>query len=182
MKFREVVIFSGARFDVPQCIQRIDTKSTHGWQVRHHGTKMFSDHTADGSGAQGALTKATRELLKRITALPAPVALQRTPSANKGNQLPSGISGPIVRARTNSAVRTASLSVSLPQHGRPTKCTSVYIGSEGTYNLDRFRRALARAVELRTRAEEAYELDATRARRRAGSVLRAALRDAASAR
>ena len=38
MKTRDVAIFSGHRFAVPQGIQRIDTKSTHGWQVRYHGT------------------------------------------------------------------------------------------------------------------------------------------------
>ena len=176
MKFRDIVIFNGAQFKVPQCVQRIDTRNTHGWQVRCHGTKMFSDHTPDGSGAQASLTKATRELLKRIAVLPAPVLLQRTPSANKGNHLPSGISGPIVRSRSNSQVRTASLSVSLPQHGKRMKCTSVYIGSEGTYTLDRFKRALARAVELRFRAVETYALEATRARRRDGLALRASIR------
>ena len=181
MKFRDIVIFSGAQFKVPRCVQRIDTRNTHGWQVRYLGTKMFSDHTPDGSGAQRSLALATRELLKRITKLPAPVLLQRRPRANKGNHLPLGISGPIVRSRSNSQVRTASLSVSLPQHGQRTKCTSVYIGSEGTYTLDRFKLALARAVEIRAQAAQNYELAATRAKRRDGSALRASLRQHASA-
>ena len=116
MKVREIVIFSGEQFTVPQCIQRIDSKATHGWQVRYHGTKMFSDHTADGSGASQSLAKATRELLNRIAALPAPVSLQRSPSANKTSNLPSGISGPILRKRKRSKVSTAYLSVLLPQH------------------------------------------------------------------
>jgi phosphoglycolate phosphatase len=72
MKFREIVIFSGATFQVPQCIQRIDHRATHGWQLRYGGTKLFSDHSADGSGAAQALEKATKELLKRIAVLPAP--------------------------------------------------------------------------------------------------------------
>ena len=181
MKFRDIVIFNGAQFKVPQGVQRIDTRNTHGWQVRCQGTKMFSDHTPDGSGAQQSLALATRELLKRITAFPAPVLKRRTPGATKGNHLPSGISGPIVRARVNSQVRTASLSVSLPQHGQRTKCTSVYIGSEGTYTLARFKLALARAVELRARAAVTYELAAARAKRRDGSALRASLRQPAPA-
>ncbi len=45
MKLRDVAIFNGQKFVVPQGIQRIDTKSTHGWQVRYQGTKMFSDHS-----------------------------------------------------------------------------------------------------------------------------------------
>ena len=52
MNTRDVVIFSGERFVVPQCIQRIDHLSTHGWQLRYGGTKLFSDHSQDGSGAR----------------------------------------------------------------------------------------------------------------------------------
>ena len=47
MKFRKVKLISNQEFMVPQGIQRIDTKSTHGWQVRYHGTKYFSDRTPD---------------------------------------------------------------------------------------------------------------------------------------
>ena len=79
MNTRDVVIFSGERFVVPQCIQRIDHLSTHGWQLRYGGTKLFSDHSQDGSGARRALALATKELLKRIATLPAPSRLRRTP-------------------------------------------------------------------------------------------------------
>ena len=34
MKYRDVVIFSGQKFKVPQNIQRIDHLATHGWQLR----------------------------------------------------------------------------------------------------------------------------------------------------
>ena len=69
MKLRDVVIFSGARFEVPEGIQRIDHRATHGWQLRYGGTKLFSDFTPDGSGAARSLGKATRELLARIAKL-----------------------------------------------------------------------------------------------------------------
>ena len=68
LKTRPVTIFSGQHFDVPQCIQRIDTHSTHGWQVRYQGTKMFSDHTPDGSGAAHALQAAEGGGLRGIVA------------------------------------------------------------------------------------------------------------------
>ncbi len=182
MKVREITLFSGEQFTVPQCIQRIDTKSTHGWQVRYHGTKMFSDGTQDGSGAKLALAKATRELLKRIAALPAPVSLQRSPSAHKTSDLPSGISGPIIRVRKRSKSRSAVLSVLVPQFARRPRCSTVHIGTENNYTEERFAIALERAKELRARAEEQYELDATNTRRKAGTALRAALRrDAALA-
>ena len=45
MKTREVVIFSGERFVVPQCIQRIDHLSTHGWQLRYGGTNESAHRT-----------------------------------------------------------------------------------------------------------------------------------------
>jgi hypothetical protein len=84
VKVRDVVIFTGKRFTVPQGIQRIDHQATHGWQLRYGGTKLFSDHTPDGSGAGTALADATRELLKRIARLPAPSKLQPEPQQNSG--------------------------------------------------------------------------------------------------
>jgi hypothetical protein len=157
---------------VPQCIQRIDHRYTHGWQLRYGGTKMFSDGTPDGSGAAASLAKATKELLSRIARLTAPTMLQHTPNQNKTSDLPVGISGPIVRQRRGSSVRECSLSVSLPRFSATPRCRSIYIGSENTYTPARFEDALARAITLREQAEETYRLDATRSRRAAGRRLK----------
>ena len=170
MKFRDVVIFSGQRFQVPQGIQRIDTRATHGWQVRYGGTKLFSDHTPDGSGAAASLERATQELARRIARLPAPTLLQKRPSGHKTSALPVGISGPIVRQRAGSGVRSASLSVLMPRWGQPPRCSSVYIGTENTYTVERFQAALDKAVAMRQAAEEAYERAATKARRAAAKA------------
>jgi hypothetical protein len=173
MKFRDVVIFSGQAFSVPQGIQRIDHRATHGWQLRYGGTKLFSDHSNDGSGAQAALESATKELLKRIGKLPAPVRLQRAPSENKTNDLPAGIFGPVVRQRSGSRVRDASLSVLVPRFGKTPKRRTVYIGTENTYTRERYERALERALEIRAVAEEEYQRAATRAKRYESQALRA---------
>ena len=66
LKFRKVTIFNGKVFKVPQCVQRIDVRSTHGWQLRYGGTKFFNDGSPDGSGAKASLAAATAELVKRI--------------------------------------------------------------------------------------------------------------------
>ena len=165
MKIRDVVIFTGKRFEVPQGIQRIDHLATHGWQLRYGGTKLFSDHTPDGSGASAALVQATKELLVRIAKLPAPSKLQREPSGNKTTDLPVGISGPIVRQRKGARVRDCSLSVSLPRYGDSPRRRSVYIGTENTYTIERYNLALERAIEMRRTAEVAYQRAATRAKR-----------------
>ncbi|MGC4079721.1 MAG: hypothetical protein QM702_22280 [Rubrivivax sp.] len=178
MKYRELVLFNGERFLVPQGIQRIDTGATHGWQVRYQGTRLFSDHSRDGSGARQAFDLATRELMRRIAALPAPVTLQRAPSAHKTSTLPPGISGPIIRTKRGTGTRTAVLSVLLPRFGAPSRRTSVHIGSENTYSVERFEQALARAQELRAEAEREYTIAATQARRRAGLAMRRVLREA----
>src|SRR5512139_1660871 len=102
MKTRDVVIFSGEQFTVPQGIQRIDHRATHGWQLRYGGTKLFSDGV-DGSPA-ASLAKATKELRSRIAKLPAPSKLQKEPRGNKTTDLPVGISGPVVRLREGSSV------------------------------------------------------------------------------
>lgn len=175
-RVRTVVIFSGALFKVPQGIQRIDSKSTHGWQVRLHGTKMFSDHTRDGSGARASLRLAVKELLARIATQPAPVSLQRAASVNKASGLPPGISGPIVRERAG-GVLSASLSVLLPRWGDKPQVRNLHIGSEANYTRARFRAALAQAIALRKQALAAYVDAATRARRKAARELKALLAD-----
>jgi hypothetical protein len=173
MKVRKVVIFNGKRFNVPQGIQRIDSRATHGWQLRYGGTRLFSDGTQDGSGARTALALATRELLSRIARLPAPSKLQREPNENKTSDLPVGISGPVVRLRPGAQVREASLSVSLPRFGQPPRRSSVYIANENTYSVERYKLALAKAIRLRDAAETAYRRAATAAKRAAGERMRA---------
>jgi len=175
MKIRDVVIFTGKKFTVPQGIQRIDSYATHGWQLRYGGTKLFSDHSPDGSGAPAALKAATAELLKRIARLPAPTALQRGPSENKTSDLPVGIFGPVVRQRSGSQVRYASFSVLVPRFGDSPLRKSVYIGSENTYTTERYNDALERAVQMRSKAEVAYQRAATKAKRAAIEQLKARL-------
>lgn len=172
MKFRDVVIFSGHKFKVPQGIQRIDTRATHGWQVRYAGTKLFSDHTTDGSGAAASLERAQKELVRRIATMPAPSLLQKKPSGSKTSELPVGVSGPIVRQRAGTAVRSCSLSVLLPRFGQPPRCSSVYIGTENTYSVERYQAAVERAVAMRQEAEAAYERAATKARRAGAKLLK----------
>lgn len=166
MKTRKVTIFSGHVFEVPQSIQRIDHRATHGWQLRYGGTKLFSDGPpADGSKAGESLAKATKELLRRINTLPAPSLLQRGPSSGKKSQLPVGISGPIVRQRRGSTLRDCSLAVLIPRFGDKPLRRSVYIGTENTYTLERYQHALDKAIALRAAAVAAYEKAATRERR-----------------
>lgn len=171
MKFRDVVIFNGKRFKVPQGIQRIDTRATHGWQVRYGGTKLFSDHTPDGSGAAASLERAKQELAWRIARMPAPTLLQKRPSDSKSSDLPVGISGPIVRQRAGANVRSCSFSVLLPRFGQPPRCCSVYIGTENTYTIERYQAALDKAMVMRRAAEQAYERAATKAKRAAAKAL-----------
>ena len=182
MKLRDISIFTGEKFAVPQHIQRIDSKSTHGWQVRYHGTKMFSDHSPDGSGASQALVKAAKELLNRIAKLPVPPALRSEPSAGKTSNLPRGISGPVVRSRVGSTARSCSFSVLLPRFGQTPSCRTVYIGSESNYTVEKYKVALGKAIALRQAAEEAYERAAAEAKRKAAAEMKAVLAKSALAR
>ncbi len=169
MKTRTVTIFSGHVFEVPQSIQRIDHRATHGWQLRYGGTKLYSDGPpADGTGAAESLRLATKELLKRIAELPAPSLLQRGPSEGKKSQLPVGISGPIVRQRRGSVLRDCSLAVLIPRFGDKPQRKSIYIGTENTYTVTRYKAALKRALEMRKEAVAAYEEAATKAKRADG--------------
>jgi hypothetical protein len=176
MKTRKLTLFKKYKFDVPTGIQRIDSHSTHGWQVRYQGTKFFSDGAPDGSLARASLDNAIRELARRMIAMPAPVMLKRGPSAHKSSTLPPGISGPILTVRRGSGTRSAVLSVLLPQFGKTAKVKSVYIGSESTYTKQKFRDSLAKAVGLRTAALAKYEIDANKQRRKDAAELRASVR------
>lgn len=180
MKFRSVVIFNGDTYQVPQGIQRIDHRATHGWQLRYGGTKLFSDHSSDGSGAAAALQAATKELLRRIAALPAPSLLQRGPSANKSSQLPAGITGPVVRVRRGGKTRDCSLMVLIPRFGEKPRRRTIYIGTENTYTVARYEAALERAIDMRRAAEEAYEQAATKAKRADARAVKAAAKEAAA--
>jgi hypothetical protein len=172
LKTRDVVIFSGDEFVVPQNIQRIDSDTTHGWQVRYHGTKFFSDGSPDGSGAAKALERATRELVARVATMPAPVTLRRQPSPNKTSDLPAGISGPILADRNGT--QAAVIQVSIPRYGKEAQVKRIHIGTPRTYRKARFKAAVARAVEMRNEALANYEADATRARRKAVAAAAAA--------
>ena len=169
MKFRTVILDSGIEFQAPQGIQRIDTRSTHGWQVRYQGTKYFSDRSPNGESAKASLERATDELLTRIAKYPAPVTIQSLPSSNKTTNLPSGISGPILRCRSRSLKRIFEFSVVLPLYGKDPHRRTVYISGEESYTAEKYGAALAKAVELRRGAEKQYQEDATMARR--GSAL-----------
>ncbi|RZL01747.1 MAG: hypothetical protein EOP36_10260 [Rubrivivax sp.] len=161
MKFRQVTLPTGHTFDVPQGIQRIDSKSTHGWQVRCQGTKLFSD--GESADPQQSLAKALKELLARTASMPAVLPrMNSAPSIHKTSDLPPGISGPIVRSRPGRAL-IAELSVLLPRLGLQPKIKSIYIGSQNTYTEDRYRAALAKGIELRKAALDRYERDALKA-------------------
>jgi hypothetical protein len=165
MKYREVVIFSGHRFRVPEHIQRLDSKNTRAWQLRYGKWKTFSDHTTDGSGAATALAAAIEELHKRIDRLPAPTGLRQESSSSKNNALPVGISGPIARTRKGRRVAEYNFGVTIPRfEDKPTN-KNVYIGTENTITDERFEVALAKAIDIRKKAEKAYQAAATRAKR-----------------
>lgn len=166
MKTREVTLANGETFTVPQGIQRLDSKSTKGWQVRYHGTRYFPD---GDTGPAKSLKAATKELMKRIASLPAPVALKRAPSASKGSRLPAGISGPILESGRKTKRQSAVLSVLLPRFGSSNLVKKVHIGTPSTYTEARFEAALAKAMKMRELSVTKYEAEATKARRRAAA-------------
>jgi hypothetical protein len=133
---------------------------------------MFSDHSNDGSKARASLKLATAELIKRIARLPAPSGLRRDIASNKGSKLPVGISGPIVRTRPGRNTRDASFGVTLPRFGLKPTTRSVYIATENTYTVARYKAALAKAIELRRAAEKAYQTAATKAKRESARKMR----------
>ena len=176
MKTRTVTLSTGESFSVAQGIQRLDSKSTRGWQVRYQGTKYFSDGDL---GPQKALDAATRDLLHRIATMPAPVSLRREPNLSKASALPVGISGPILVGKPGTEALSAVLSVAVPRFGKTNLTKKVHIGTPSTYTRTRYRQALSKAIEIRDAGTAQYEAAATRAKRAEAAALKKAMRSAA---
>jgi hypothetical protein len=176
MKLRSVKVGARYRFEVPERIQRIDSASTHGWQLRYGKvpTEFFTDPTHDRAGIMLSLDRAIAALHKRVRRLPAPTGLKTEVAGWKKSGLPVGISGPREHRRADKQVAYYSFQVSipLPQGGSTTR--QVYIGTQNTIDPQRFDDALAKAILLRDAAVETYARTKTQARRRAAVEHKAA--------
>lgn len=176
MNFRPVKTAFGHCFKVPERIQRIDSDSTHGWQLRYGEvpTEFFSDTTHNRAGAAAALERAVAALHQRVRRLPAPTGLKTEVAGWKKSGLPVGISGPREHRRANKQAPYYSLQVSIPLASGGSTTRQVYIGTQNTANDQRFDDALAKAVLLRDAAVEIYTQTKTRARRRAAAAVQRA--------
>ena len=164
----------GVSILVLEHIHRIDTDSTHGWQLRYgQPTLFFSDNKAPDEGPKYLLSlkRAVDALRQRIADLPAPTGLQSEVSMHKKSKTPVGISGPILRQRPGRSVPEWHFSVNLPRFGDKTWRRSVYIAKQKTYTPERYTEALNTALDMRKAAETQYQLEATAAKRREASKL-----------
>ena len=170
MKLRDVVVFNET-YQVPERVQRIDSKRTHGWQLRYGSTKMFSDHSNDGSGALASLTEAVTELHRRIDKLPAPSGLHTDIATRKSTDLPVGISRPAPRLRKGRKSHEHVFMVSVPRGGEPSANKTVYIGTDTTLTAEREAEALAKAIAIRDKAAREHRTLKTRAKRASKHVI-----------
>ena len=170
MKYKFVKIYSDELFEVPESIQRLDSKKNRAWQLRYGKWKTYSDGKYGDEGAKGSLDAAIAELQRRIQELDAPTSLKQTTSSSKVSGLPLGISGPVIYTRKGKAVPELNLGVSIPRFGKPATNKNVYIGTETTATDERFQRALEKAVSMRETAVEKYQTDATNAKRKFAGV------------
>lgn len=161
MNHRTVKIFSGATFQVPERIQRLDSRATHGWQLRYGRgkteTEMFSDFSNDGSGAEESLRLAVAALHKRIERLPAPNGLKTQPASWKTTDLPVGVSGPIERNRKAGKTSYFAFQVSVPRIDGGSTTKSVYIGTANTATPEREEQAKEKAIAIRAEAVRKFE-------------------------
>ena len=165
MEYRSRTIFTGQSLDVPKYIVRLDSRKTHGWQLRYGKWKMFSDYSNDGSGAEAALVVATAELARRIAKLPAPTGLRSRARTGKANDMPLGVSGPVARIRDGTRFTQYYLQVNFPiPDGKPAN-RSVYIATENTLTPEKYQAALTKAIALRDSGVRKFKLATTKAKR-----------------
>jgi len=170
MEFRRRPIFTGQEFDVPTHVVRLDSRKTHGWQLRYGKWTLFSDHSNDGSGAETALTAATAELARRIAKLPAPNGIKSEAKEGKANDMPVGVSGPITRRRKGHSALQYYLQVTFPVPGGKPVNRSVYIATENTLTPEKYQLALAKAMATRDTGVRKFKLAATKAKREGAGV------------
>lgn len=169
MKFRTVMIFDGSEHQVPERIQRLDSRKTHGWQLRYGSgkekTDMFSDFTNDGSGATASLIRAVEGLKLRINHMPAPNGFRTTSTIRKTSDLPVGVSGPQERLRKGKSIPYYSFQVSIPLPSGGSTNRSVYIGTAMTITDEKIETARAKAIAIREHAVGVAESAKTLAKR-----------------
>ncbi len=169
METRPCTIFTGEEFDVPRHIVRLDHRATHGWQLRLGKSKLFSDHSNDGSGATAALGLATDELARRIARMPAPTGLRTQRRADKAHGMPLGVSGPSKRQRDGSGPIQYYLQVTYPVPGGKSVNRSVYIATENTLTKVKYQAALEKAIALRDSGVRKFKLASTKMQRAAAA-------------
>jgi hypothetical protein len=167
MKYREMVIYNGQTFMVPENIVRCDDQRTHGWQVRYGDTKeaFFPDGMNKPNGSENALKKAIKELEKRIKILPAPTGIRTATHTNKVSPLPVGVSGPAMRLRKGRNAIEYGYQVSVPRYGKGSTTVKVYVGTENTATEERHAAAIEKAIAIRKEAVEKFQIEATEAKR-----------------
>lgn len=172
MEYRTHVIFSGESFEVPKHIVRLDSRNTHGWQLRFGKWTLYSDHSNDGSGAAKALKLASAELLRRIAKLPAPSGIRTEVLPGKTSDLPPGISGPTVRRRDGLQAAQFYFQVSYPVAGGKAANRSIYIATENTLTPDKYHAALRKAQATRETGVRKFKLATTKAKREAAGLVK----------
>ncbi len=165
MPVRKHEIFTGKTFKVPTYIVRLDSKNTHGWQLRYGPSKLFSDHSSDGRGAAAALKLAKDELARRIEKLPAPTGLRTDTRDGKLNGMPLGISGPVTRNRPGRGTAQYYLQVTFPIFGGKPVNRSVYIATETTLSKEKYALAMAKALAMRASGVRKFKLATTKSQR-----------------
>lgn len=133
--------------EVPRYVVRIDSPSTHGWQLRYRSPfKMFSDAVVSRAKTPEASLKVVIGALAEIYEGMRP-RLQSVETSRK--KIRTGAVGVrrVVRLRRGRNVREHYFTVSHPKAGVPAR--NIYIGTENTITAARVKAAADRAKKLR---------------------------------
>ena len=155
MKTRTHKTVYGQEFEVPKHIVRLQGKKVRGWQVRFGEWKLFSDFTADGSGAAEALRLAKLELAERLAKLPAPTGIRTETLSWKTSELPLGISKAEI-LRKGSRTIQYYYQVTYPVYGTKSANKHVYIATENTLTREKQETKLAKAMAMRAEGERLF--------------------------
>ena len=143
--------------EVPRYVVRIDSPSTHGWQLRYRSPfKMFSDAVVSRAGTPAASFKVIAQALAEIFEGVHP-RLQSVETRRK--KVRTGAVGVrrVVRLRRGRNVQEHYFTVSHPKAGVPAR--NIYIGTENTITPARVKAASERAKKLRAKLVKEFLRD-----------------------
>lgn len=151
---RECIVPGFGLILVPRHIVRIDTKNTHGWQVRYRGvTKFFSDGIPRAVSAALASLEAAKRFLHGVYDGP---HIARITTETSRKAIRTGIPGVRLVGTLRPNRRVMEFYAEATPFRSDDAAKRFYIGTERTLTAERLDEAIEKASKVRERMRQEH--------------------------